>query len=133
MAWDGILTGINYFICTTGTFVVVDGLYSGASTGKTGIASQGVWNVLEMPVAQKIRQYTLYSRFGNAVGNPRSWHIMYSLNGTDYVSVDNKADYIFATSASITVAFTPITAKYWGIQVYKANYTQMLFQELIFS
>ncbi len=58
---------------------------------------------------------------------------MYSLNGTDYVSVDNKVDYTFATSASITVAFSPITAKYWGIQIYKANYSQVVFHELVFA
>ena len=57
---------------------------------------------------------------------------MYSLNGTNYVSVDNKTNYIFPTSESITVTFSPIVAKYWGIQIYKANYSQMIFQELKF-
>jgi hypothetical protein len=131
--FDGILSGLsNAFLSFDYLFTGTDGLYVGASTGKTGIANQGVWNVLELPVPQPIIGYTLYSRQGNPLGNPKAWHIMYSLNGTNYVSVDHKSNYIFTTSEIITVTFSPIVAKYWGIQVYKANYSQMIFQELKF-
>ena len=127
--FDGDLTTFGNW-WHTGDVFNESGDFLGLTPGKTGITNNGAWAVLTLDVARSISSCTLYSNPGESP--PRSWHVMYSTDGTNYTSAFNSAGNV-AGYASITNTFVPVVAKYWGIQVYKANTTGTIIQELRFS
>ena len=75
---------------------------------------------MEMGIAQKIRRYTYHPRAA-VNGMAKSWHIIYSNDGINYASADNKADQTLIFNTPVTYSITPVKAKYWGICIYKAG------------
>ena len=136
-AWKGFdknLMAPSWWHTATGVFNSATGDYIGASPGKQGIPNNGAWLVLQMDVARQISKYTYHTRADALDGVPRSFHIMYSIDGINYVSVDHKINVSLSINTSYTQTFTPVIAKYWGMQVYKVNGTSGLgiSQELTF-
>ena len=131
-AFDRLLTSANWWHTATGLFNSA-GDYIGVA-GKPGIANNGAWLVLQMDVARSISKYTYHTRVDAIDGVPRSWHIIYSNDGINYLSADNKVNVSLVINTAYTYTFTPIIAKYWGIQVYKVNGTSgiSISQELTF-
>jgi len=131
--FDGVLTGTgNWWHTVTGAFSAA-GAYIGAATGKAGVPNQGTWLVLEMDRSIPIRRYQLYPRFDNTSGNAKSWHIIYSVDGVTYSVADTKVTQKMTPGTPVDVTFaSPISAKYWGVQVYESQNNYMIIQELRF-
>ena len=102
--------------------------------GKSGIPNDGAWLVMQMDVARPIGKYTYHTRVDATDGIAKSWHVMYSLNGTDYFSVDNQVNLSLGINTSFSATFPAVVAKYWGIQIYKVDGTGTvsITQELTF-
>jgi hypothetical protein len=120
-AFDRLLTSNNWWHTATGLYNSA-GDYVGLA-GKPGIANNGEWLVLQMDIARRISRYTYHTRHDGIDGMARSWHIIYSNDGINYLSADNKVNVGLLINTTYTYTFPPIVAKYWGIQVYKVNGT----------
>jgi hypothetical protein len=129
--FDNNLLSGNWWHTGSGMFNA-SGDYIGVA-GKTGIANNGAWLVMQMDFARSISKYTYYTRIDAADGIAKSWHIIYSNDGINYVSADNKVNLTLGVNTANTYTFTPIIAKYWGIQIYKTTGTLCITQELTFS
>jgi hypothetical protein len=132
-AFDGIEDNANSWLTQFSIFDPGTGLYTGPSTGKTGIPNQGVWLVMEMDAPHVVNQYSIAQRPGFA-GSSVSWHLMYSLNGTDYVSIDNQIDQVLGSGTTYNFTNTSIMAQWWGIQIYEiGTESYVLLNELTFA
>jgi hypothetical protein len=131
--FDGVLTATgNWWHTVTGAFSA-SGAYIGPATGKAGVPNQGTWLVLEMDRSIPIRRYQLYPRFDNTSGSAKSWHIIYSVDGVTYSVADTKVTQTMTPGTPVDVTFaSPISAKYWGVQVYESQDSYMIIQELRF-
>jgi hypothetical protein len=130
--FDGdLITDGNWWHTVAGDYAAGTFNYTGTG-GKTGIANLGNWIVMQMDVARSISKYSYTSRFFGG-GAAKSWHIIYSNDGTNYASADNKVDQTINQNTTVSYTFTPIIAKYWGIQIYRSSDTICITQELTFS
>jgi hypothetical protein len=129
--FDGIIinTG-SWWLTGYGLYTGIGQTYTG-SAGKSGIANLGEWIVLTLDEARSISKVFLYPRMSTASGQPRSYHIIYSNDNITYTSIINRVDQTLSVPTYIT--FTPTTAKYWGIQVYRvAGDTYSVLLEMTF-
>jgi hypothetical protein len=129
--FDNNTTGSNWWH-------TVDGIFNASGDyisvpGKTGIANNGAWLVMQLDIARSMSRYTYYTRVDGANGIARSWHIICSTDGINYVSADNRVNLSLGVNTANTFIFPPMVGKYWGIQIYKSTGTLSITQELAFA
>jgi hypothetical protein len=131
--FDGIISsGGNWWHTITGDFSGALNTYNGTGVQKAGITNPGAWLALQFDKARPISKYRYWPRSNVIDGTAKSWNIMYSLDGINYVVVDTKVDQTLTFNVPVTYTFTSVTAKYWGINIYKSNETYCITSELTF-
>ena len=132
--FDGSVASQNWWHSISGDFGGTDNTFNRTTgdIGKPGIANRGAWLVMDMGTPRIISQYRYYPRIGPHTGLAKSWHIIYSINGTSYASAD-KVDQTLANGTPVNYSFFPVKARYWGIQIYRADTTFCITQELTFA
>jgi YHS domain-containing protein len=125
-----IITG--FFYLGTG----FDGSFNYDATAghpvKSGVPP-GQWLIQEFDTNKPINQYIYTTRYNNLQGAAVDFDIIYSLNGTDYFIADSQVGLTTVLNQVHTFSITPITCKYIGMNVYKANHTFFGVQDLTFK
>ena len=91
------------------------GLYVG-SNSTPGIANNGESIKITFDFARNIKEVALIPVANHRVA---SFHIMYSLDGINYVSVVNIDNIPPATGVFTRYTFPTVYAKFWGCQIYR--------------
>jgi hypothetical protein len=118
---------------TAAVFTLAGNAYDGsAGSHKTGVAP-GTWLVMEIPSEKLVYEYTLRMRNDASAPSPVDWTIIYSTDGTNYKVADTVAGVTPVADAVYNIKFTPVNAKFIGVNVTKSNSTSIIIQNLSFE
>jgi hypothetical protein len=118
---------------TAAVFTLTGNAYDGsAGSHKTGVAP-GTWLVMEIPSEKLVYEYTLRMRNDASAPSPVDWTIIYSTDGTNYKVADTVAGVVPVADAVYNIKFTPVNAKFIGVNVTKSNSTSIIIQNLSFE
>ena len=111
-AFDKAQSGANPYSSTGSLYAVTTGLYTGTvrTVDTSGNSYTGEWLQLQIPVSIVISSYIVQQRqdgYGNGNGEPTSWAILGSNDGTNWTLVDQRIYTAWAgTGSAVTFSAT---------------------------